>query len=64
MFKRLKNLVLIILLISMTFTLMACNSTKDDEDRTTINPSDIKDKVKDKVVSLLPEEEQDSVMNK
>lgn len=64
MFRKLRNLVLIILLISMTFTLIACNSSKEDEDKTTTNPSDIKDKIKDKVVGLLPEEEQDSVMNK
>ena len=64
MVKRFKNLTLMILSLFMIFTLMACNSSKDDEDKPAINPSDIKDKVKDKVVELLPKEEQDSVMNK
>lgn len=63
MFKRFKNLVLIVLLVSMIFTLIACNGSKE-KDKSTINPSEIKDTVKDKVSSLLSEEEQDLVMNK
>ncbi|NLY44843.1 MAG: hypothetical protein GX053_02470 [Tissierella sp.] len=63
MFKRLKNLVLIILFISMIFTLLACNSSKE-KDKSTLNPSEIKEQTKDEVVSLLSKEEQDLVMNK
>ena len=63
MFRRFKNIVFIVLSISMIFTLIACNSSKDENDKVTLNPSEIKDKVKDRVVSLLPKEEQDLVMN-
>lgn len=63
MFKKFKNLVLMVLLISMIFTLIGCKSN-EEEDKVTINPSEIKDKVQDVVDSLLPKEEQDSVMNR
>lgn len=57
MFKKFNNLVLMMLLLSMAFTLMGCS--RKEGDKSTLNPSE----VKDKVVSLLPEEEQDVVMN-
>lgn len=63
MFRVVKKFVLIVLSISMIFTLIACKSN-EKEDKFTINTSEIKDKVKDKLDSLLSKEEQDSLMNR
>ncbi len=62
MFRRLKNLVILVMSLSLIFTMIACSSD-GDEDKVTINPKEIKDEIKDKVDRLLPEEEQDSIMN-
>lgn len=64
MFRRFKNLLLLLLSMSIMISLVACSSSDKGEDTVTINPSDIKDRVKEKVVSLLPQEEQDQVMKK
>ena len=64
MFRRFKNVVLLVISISLIFTLIACNSSGEDEDKITINPTEIKDEIKGKIDNLLPEEEQDSVMNR
>lgn len=61
--RRVKNFILIIIAVIMMFSLMACKST-NEEDKVTINPSEIKDKVKEKLDTLLSQEEQDSVMSK
>lgn len=63
MFKKFKKVVLILISVAMISTLIACNSNHE-EDKPTLNPSEIKDQVKDKVVSLLSKEEQDLVMNR
>ena len=63
MFKRFKNFVLIFLFISVIFTLMACNS-KEEGDKSAINPAELEDPVKDEMNRLLSEEEQDLVLNK
>lgn len=63
MFRKFKKLLLVVLSISIIFTLIGCNST-NEEDKVTINPSEIKDKVKDKVDTLFSKEDQDLVMNK
>ncbi|MDR7871132.1 MAG: hypothetical protein RIN55_09750 [Tissierellaceae bacterium] len=63
MFRRFKYFVLLVLSISIMFSLMACNNS-NEQGKDTINPSEIKDKVKDKVDSLLSKEDQDLVMNK
>ncbi len=62
MSNRFKNLVLMVLLVAMIFTLMACNS-REEGDKSTLNPSEMEDAAEDKLVSLLSEEEQDLVMN-